>query len=191
MKIHQWKIERVRPYENNPRCNDQAVDKVAASIREFGFRQPIVVNGEGIIVAGHTRYKAALKIGLEKVPVHIASELTPEQIKAYRIVDNKTNEIAEWDSDLLKMEFDDLMELEYSIENLGFDMEVDFYGGDDEEHNADNEEQDPDIPEIEISEKLSLERLTIFVEEHLKKEVLRQIRDITSKYDEGLVRIVT
>lgn len=96
MKIEQWKIDRVKPYENNPRINDDAVDAVAASIREFGFRQPIVVDTEGVMIVGHTRYKAAQKLGLEKVPVHVAKDLTPEQIRAYRIADNKTAELAEW-----------------------------------------------------------------------------------------------
>ncbi|MCR4411290.1 MAG: ParB N-terminal domain-containing protein, partial [Thermoguttaceae bacterium] len=92
MKIETWKLDRIRPYANNPRLNDDAVDAVAASIRQFGFRQPIVVDPEGVIIVGHTRYKAALKLGLEKVPVHVATDLTPEQIKAYRIADNKTAE---------------------------------------------------------------------------------------------------
>src|ERR1700730_12542265 len=78
-------IGKIRPYENNPRVNDQAVDAVAASIREFGFRQPIVVDADGVIIVGHVRYKAALKLGLKNVPIHVAKDLTPEQIKAYRI----------------------------------------------------------------------------------------------------------
>ncbi len=80
--------------------NDDAVDAVAKSIREFGFRQPIVVDTEGVIICGHTRYKAAMQLGLEKVPVHVAKDLTPEQIKAYRIADNKTGELADLESRL-------------------------------------------------------------------------------------------
>ena len=101
MKIEQRKLAEIIPYEQNPRQNDDAVDAVAKSIREFGFRQPIVVDAEGVIICGHTRWKAAQKLGLEKVPVHVAKDLTPEQIKAYRIADNKTAELAEWDFDLL------------------------------------------------------------------------------------------
>src|SRR5918995_7348977 len=104
MKIEQWKLSDVKPYENNPRINDDAVDAVAASIREFGFRQPIVVDAEGVIICGHTRFKAAQKLGLEKVPVHVAKDLTPEQIKAYRIADNQTASLAEWDQELLPLE---------------------------------------------------------------------------------------
>ena len=81
MKVELWKIFDVKPYENNPRLNDAAVSAVAASIREFGFRQPIVVDSEGVIICGHTRYKAAMHLGLEKVPVHVAKDLTPEQIR--------------------------------------------------------------------------------------------------------------
>ena len=78
-------IKDIRPYDNNPRINDDAVDAVAASLKEFGFRQPIVIDGDGIIVCGHTRYKAAQQLGLTKVPVHVATDLSPQQIKAYRI----------------------------------------------------------------------------------------------------------
>ena|SRR5205807_500530 len=90
MHVELRPLASIRPYERNPRVNDQAVDAVAASIREFGFRQPIVVDEDGVIVVGHTRYKAALKLGLENVPVHVATGLTPAQIKAYRIADNQT-----------------------------------------------------------------------------------------------------
>ena len=88
------KIDDIRPYERNPRINDQAVDAVAASLAEFGFRQPIVVDADGVIIAGHTRWKAAKKLGLAKVPVHVATDLTPEQVRAFRIADNKLHELA-------------------------------------------------------------------------------------------------
>ena len=123
MKIEQWKIDRVKPYENNPRINDDAVDAVAASIREFGFRQPIVVDTEGVMIVGHTRYKAAQKLGLEKVPVHVAKDLTPEQIRAYRIADNKTAELAEWNYDLLPIELSQLGEAGFDLQLLGFDAD--------------------------------------------------------------------
>ena len=97
MQIEMWTLDRVRPYENNPRVNDDAVDAVAASIREFGFAQPIVVDSDSVIIVGHTRLKAAQKLGLERVPVVVASHLTPDQVRAYRIADNRTNELAEWD----------------------------------------------------------------------------------------------
>jgi len=122
MKIEQWEIGRVRPYERNPRKNDEAVDAVAASIREFGWRQPIVVDGEGVIVVGHTRLKAALKLGLRKVPVHVATGLSPEQVRALRIADNKTAELATWDMDLLPLELADLRAAEFDLSALGFDM---------------------------------------------------------------------
>ena len=88
MKVEQRAISTIRPYEANPRVNDPAVDAVARSIEEFGFRQPIVVDEEGVIVVGHTRLKAAAKLGLAMVPVHVAKDLTPEQRRAYRIADN-------------------------------------------------------------------------------------------------------
>jgi len=123
MQVTLRPITDIRPYEKNPRLNDDAVDAVAASIREFGFRQPIVVDTEGVIICGHTRYKAALKLGLEKVPVHTAKDLTPEQIKAYRIADNKTAELAEWNYDLLPIELGELQSCNYDLGLLGFDQE--------------------------------------------------------------------
>ncbi len=123
MKIELRKLSEIKPYPGNPRVNDDAVAAVAASIREFGFRQPIVVDAEGVIVCGHTRYKAALKLGLEKVPVHVAKDLTPEQIKAYRIADNKTNELSDWDYDLLPIELGELQACNYDLGLLGFDQD--------------------------------------------------------------------
>jgi hypothetical protein len=123
VKIELWKITDVKPYPGNPRDNADAVDAVAASLREFGFRQPIVVDAEGVIVVGHTRYKAALKLGLEKVPVHVATDLTPEQIRAYRIADNQTASLATWDYDLLPIELAGLKEANYDLALLGFDAD--------------------------------------------------------------------
>jgi ParB-like chromosome segregation protein Spo0J len=120
MKVEQWEIERVKPYEKNPRRNDKAVEAVARSIREFGFRQPIVVDAAGVIVVGHTRYKAALKLGLKTVPVHVAADLTPQQARAYRIADNRTNEAAEWDVDLLPIELGELRDGGADLKLLGF-----------------------------------------------------------------------
>ena len=88
MQIELRPIDQVKPYPGNPRQNDEAVDAVAASLKEFGFRQPIVVDADGVIIVGHTRYKAAQKLGLKQVPVHVATDLTPAQVKAYRIADN-------------------------------------------------------------------------------------------------------
>jgi DNA modification methylase len=120
MQIDLWPIERVKPYERNPRQNDSAVDAVAASIKEFGFRQPIVVDKDGVIVVGHTRWKAAQKLGLKEVPVHVAKDLTPEQAKAYRLADNATNEIAQWDKELLPLELADLQAVGFDLGLLGF-----------------------------------------------------------------------
>lgn len=112
-------IEEIRPYENNPRVNDGAVGAVAESIREFGFQQPIVVDRDGVIIAGHTRYKAAKKLGLTEVPVVVAGKLTDEQVRAYRLADNKTGELAEWDFSALEEELAGIGELDMSL--FGFD----------------------------------------------------------------------
>jgi hypothetical protein len=123
MKIELRKLSDIKPYPQNPRVNDDAVDAVAASIREYGFRQPIVVDAEGVIIVGHTRWKAAQKLGLEKVTVHVAKDQTPAQIKAYRIADNQTNTLAEWDAELLPLELHDLEALDFDLSLLGFDAD--------------------------------------------------------------------
>jgi hypothetical protein len=123
MKIELRKLSDIKPYPGNPRLNDAAVDAVARSIKEFGFRQPIVVDVDMVIVAGHTRYKAALKLGLEKAPIHIAKDLSPEQIKAYRIADNKVAEASTWNFDLLPIELHELQAMNYDLGLLGFDAE--------------------------------------------------------------------
>jgi ParB-like chromosome segregation protein Spo0J len=120
VKIEMWAIEKVKPYDKNPRRNDKAVEAVAKSIREFGFRQPIVVDSAGVIVVGHTRYKAALKLGLATVPVHVAADLSPQQARAYRLADNRTAETAEWDVDLLPIELGELRDGGADLKLLGF-----------------------------------------------------------------------
>ena len=108
MKIVNLKTEQLIPYINNPRNNDDAVDKVASSIKEFGFKVPIVINKDNVVVTGHTRLKAAKKLGIEEVPCIIADDLTDAQIKAFRIADNKVSEYAKWDEDMLKVELEEL-----------------------------------------------------------------------------------
>ena len=120
MRIEQRRLADVKPYEQNPRINDGAVEAVVRSIQEFGFRQPIVVDEDGVIIVGHTRFKAAQKLGLEKVPVHVAKGLSPAQVKAYRLADNRTGEIAEWDYDLLPIELSQLGEMDFDLDMLGF-----------------------------------------------------------------------
>lgn len=125
MKIEYKKIDDIIPYENNPRKNDEAVDYVANSIKEFGFKVPIIVDKENVIVTGHTRYKASKKLGLEEVPVIYADDLTEEQIKAFRIADNKVAEFSTWDLDKLELELEDINfdMSEFGIEDLEVDVE--------------------------------------------------------------------
>lgn len=120
MQIELRRTSEITPYDRNPRQNKVAVDAVARSIQEFGFRQPIVVDQEGVIVIGHTRWKAALKLGPDAVPVHIAKDLTPEQAKAYRLADNRTAEMAQWDYELLPIELAELKELDFDLALTGF-----------------------------------------------------------------------
>lgn len=101
MDVIERKLTEIYPYEHNPRKNDGAVEYVANSIREFGFKQPIVVDADGVIIVGHTRYKAAQELGLETAPVVVADDLDEEKARAYRLADNKTNELADWDFEML------------------------------------------------------------------------------------------
>lgn len=124
MRVENWPIEKLTPYARNPRKNDHAVLKVAASIKEYGWRQPIVVDKDGVVVAGHTRLLAAMHLKQKTVPVHIADELNPIQIKAYRLADNRVAQEAEWDDELLALEIEELQALGLSdLDSLGFEEE--------------------------------------------------------------------
>jgi DNA modification methylase len=152
MEILYWKIDAIVPYERNARkIPRKAIDKVAASIREFGWRQPIVVDKEGVIICGHARWLAAKKLGLEQVPVHPATNLTPAQVKAYRLMDNRSHEETEWNFDLLGEELLDLRAWDLDLKLTGFDPhEIDtllLHGADDDER----ADQVPELPEHPVT----------------------------------------
>lgn len=156
MQITNMKIADIRPYEKNPRFNDDAVEAVAKSIKEFGWRNPIVVDKDFVIVCGHTRYKAAQRLGLAEIPVHVAQDLTSEQIQAFRIADNKTAELAEWNYDLLPLELQELQDANFDLSLLGFDsdeLERILNGSDDKTVLDGETEPDaiPDVPETAAS----------------------------------------
>ena len=140
MQIINKKIEEIKPYERNPRKNDEAVKYVAESIKKFGFKVPIIIDKEGIIVAGHTRYKASKELGLEEVPCIIADDLNEEQIKAFRIADNKVSEKSEWDFELLEEELNGIFDIDMS--DFGFDLDFDI-----EEEKEIIEDEVPEVPE--------------------------------------------
>lgn len=126
MEIKMVKVDDLKPYENNPRFNDDAVEYVAKSIKEFGFKVPMVIDKNNVIVAGHTRYKASMELGLKEVPCIIADDLTEEQLKAFRLADNKVSEKASWNYDLLDLELDDI---DLDMGEFGFtkiDVDLDF-----------------------------------------------------------------
>lgn len=153
LKIHIFDIDTIIPYENNPRINDGAVDYVAKSIKEFGFKVPIVVDQNNVIVAGHTRFKACKKLGIKEVPCIIADDLTDDQIKAYRIADNKVAEYSEWDIELLISEINDI---NIDTEWLGFEFE------DLEDDDIDDIEVNEDEFELEVPEESTTKRGDIF-----------------------------
>ncbi|MCL2000835.1 MAG: DNA modification methylase [Planctomycetes bacterium] len=123
LQIEMRPLDQIRPYPGNPRVNDKAVDAVAKSIHAYGWRAPIVVDGDGVVVCGHSRLKAARKLGLAEAPVHVANDLSPEQVRAYRLADNRSGENASWDYDLLPVELSALQVANYDLSIIGFSGE--------------------------------------------------------------------
>ncbi len=149
LTVEQWPIERLIPYARNPRKNEEVVDKMAAAIQEFGFRIPIVARSDGIIVDGHLRLKAAQRLGLAIVPVALADELSDAQIKAFRLLANRSASWAEWDDELLKLEMIELQDLGFDLSQTGFtdeELTVFFEGEGTSEGNTD----DDAVPEAPV-----------------------------------------
>lgn len=153
MKIIYKAIEELKPYKRNPRKNESAVDAVAASIKEFGFKVPIVIDANGEIIAGHTRLKAAKKLELTEVPCIVADDLTPEQVKAFRLADNKTAELSDWDLELLDFELDDI-QLDMSV----FGFETNIPG---EPYEDDYESSPPEEPRTKAGDMYKLGKHTL------------------------------
>ena len=145
-------VETLVPYARNPRNNTAAIDAVKASIAEFGFRQPIVVDEKLVVIVGHTRLEAAKQLGLKTVPVHVAEGLTPAQAKAYRIMDNRSHENAEWDDELLRLEFGDLRLDDFDLALTGFvSEELDKLLGAEEIEGLTDPDEAPAVPEVPVS----------------------------------------
>lgn len=144
MNVQEIKLKDIKPYGKNPRKNDDAVPYVAESIKQFGFKVPIVIDKNNVIVAGHTRYKAAKKLGFKSVPCIIADDLTDEQIKAFRLADNKVSEKAELDLDLLDSEIEGIFDIDMT--DFGFELES-------EELEAEEDEYQGTVPEDPVTRK--------------------------------------
>lgn len=142
MKIEELSLDKIKPYEKNPRKNDGAVNGVAESIKQFGFQQPIVIDAKGVIIAGHTRYKAAKKLGLKTVPCVRADQLTKEQVKAYRILDNKLNELAVWNFETLAEELKS-----FQFDFSGFDVQMPDFSTDFFDYGSKQEDAEPQTAE--------------------------------------------
>ena len=142
MQIVYKKVNELIPYENNPRINDEAVEYVKNSIKEFGFKVPIVIDKDNVIVTGHTRFKASLELGLKEVPCIIADDLSEEQIKAFRLADNKVSEKSMWDFDKLNEELDSILDIDMSLFDFDLDKDIQELGEEFEEENIkENERQ--------------------------------------------------
>jgi ParB-like chromosome segregation protein Spo0J len=167
MKIEQWNIDKLIDYASNPRKNDKAVDKVAAAIREFGFRVPIIARSNGTIVDGHLRLKAAKKLGMPQVPVVLADDLSEAQVKAFRISVNKMADLADWDVELLGIEIDHLKELDYDIDLIGFD--------DDELAGFGIGVNEVDLPELNSGDKEPFQQMTFTLHDDQVEQVTAAI----------------
>lgn len=177
MNVIDMNVEELIPYENNPRKNDEAVDKVALSISAFGFKVPIVVDANNVIVTGHTRLKAAKKLGLKTVPVIMANDLTDEQIRAFRLADNKVGEFSTWDEEKLMQELDILGDIDMSL--YGFDFPED----DDEEEEYDDTYTDKtNIPQYDITGEVP--DLSELVDTEKTNELLEEIENSELDYNE-------
>ncbi len=152
LQFETWPIDRCIDYARNPRKNDHAVDKVASAIKEFGFRVPIVAKSDGLVVDGHLRLKAAKKLGLTEVPVILADDMTDAQIKAFRLSVNKVAEFAEWDLDLLKLEFQDLDSEGFDLTLTGFELgEIEGFLAEEPTEGLTDEDAVPDAPEQPVT----------------------------------------
>lgn len=171
MKVQNVSIDSIKPYENNPRDNDGGVDAVANSIKEFGWQQPIVVDKDNVIIVGHTRYKAAKKLGMKEVPVVVADKLSDEQVKAYRLADNKTGELTDWDMSLLDDELGDITDIDMS--DFGFDLDV----PDDEEEvqEDDFDEEVPEEPKSKLGQVYQLGRHRLMCGDSTKPEDVKKL----------------
>ncbi|CCI82002.1 DNA modification methylase [Lactobacillus hominis] len=171
MEVKTVSINKIKPYENNPRNNDDAVDAVANSIKEFGWQQPIVVDIDGVIIAGHTRYKAAKKLGYKEVPIVVADNLTEEQVNAYRLADNKSGELATWDDDELQEELDKILDIDMT--DFGFDLETELE--DDEVIDDDYEEEVPEEPKSKLGQVYQLGRHRLMCGDSTKPEDVKKL----------------
>jgi site-specific DNA-methyltransferase (adenine-specific) len=171
MEVQSMKISDVKPYPHNPRKNDSGVEAVANSIKEFGWQQPIVIDKDNVIIVGHTRYKAAKKLGMKEVPVVVADKLTDEQVKAYRLADNKTNELTDWDMGLLDDELGNILDIDMS--DFGFDLDI----PDDEEEvqEDDFDEEVPEEPKSKLGQVYQLGRHRLMCGDSTNPEMVKKL----------------
>lgn len=167
LKVETWPVERLIPYARNPRKNDEQVERMASAIREFGFRIPVVAKSDGSVIDGHLRLKAAIMLGMSEVPVALADELTEAQVKAFRLLANKSANWAVWDDELLKLEFQDLKGMGFNLELTGFDAEElkTYRFEDDEDGDAGGteglteEDECPDVQDVHVTRRGDIWRL--------------------------------
>lgn len=196
MKIEMIKISELIPYENNPRLNKDAVERVARSISDFGFQNPIILDENFVIIAGHTRHKAAINLGLEEVPCIVAKNLSDEQVKSFRIADNKTSEFADWDIELLITELEELDLSGLGIDTTGFDlvdlekMKLQMFEEDEPEKDDDDKDDD--------KEKTGIIQYNIIFNTEVEQTIWQEfLLHIKNKYDhietisERLVQVIS
>jgi hypothetical protein len=169
LKVEHWDVGKLIPYPNNPRNNDAAVDRMCESLRQFGFRIPIIATSDGDVVDGHLRLKAALKLGMNRVPVALADGLSPAKIKAFRLTANHSANWAEWNPEMLAIELDDLGKMEFDVTPFGLDEIL------------------PELEDLEISKpRAHRSKTTIFVSV-LNADVEKARKVITTALDKAKI----
>lgn len=179
LNVIMFNVEDVYPYLNNPRLNQKAIKVVADSIREFGFRNPIVVDKDGVIIVGHTRLEASKMLGYEQVPVIVADDLSPEQVQAFRIMDNKSSEFADWDYTKLLAEVNDLIAHDFNIELTGF-SDVELSDILDSAIEKEEKKKDEETPEMEFTQELLEEHnyVVLYFDNTLDWQVAKEVFNI-------------
>nr|DAY71611.1 MAG TPA: adenine specific DNA methyltransferase [Caudoviricetes sp.] len=171
MEVRNMNIDDIKPYDNNPRDNDNAVESTANSIKEFGWQQPIVVDKDMVIIVGHTRYKAAKKLGYKEVPVVVASNLNKEQVRAYRLADNKTGELADWNTKFLDDELQSILDIDMG--NFGFELDI---SEDKEEVKEDDfDEEVPEEPKSKLGQIYQLGRHRLMCGDSTDPEMVKKL----------------
>lgn len=181
MEIVYKNIDELIPYENNPRINDEAVEYVKNSIKEFGFKVPIVIDKDNIIIAGHTRIKASKELGIKDIPCIIADDLTEEQVKAFRLADNKVSEKSVWNWEMLNQELNDILNIDMTEFDFGIDLDEPL------EDELDEDENNIELKEYQVKLKFKDTKDFKKIEDELRSFINENYKDVDVSVNGGYI----